>query len=586
MVFDSASIEIVIKGVDEFSNTFKNAEKGINSLKGIGVVAGGVFAATTAAIITTTNTFADFNTQMQKAGANAGISAKETEKYSKAVLEIAEATSVTSEEAATAFQFLVGGSVDANEGIETLSDTIKFAKANMVSFESSAIITSQAMTLFKVEAEDVGRVLDILTKSGQISFQKADQLANAFQETGPIAAQLGVNIVDLTAVLGAMGDAGILGSEAGVALKRAFTELLNPTEGMIEGFNALGISTTEIQSKLNDPIAVLKLLEDRLSGIQDPIERATILTNIFGRVSGPAMAALLSQGTDHIEELRTQLESAGGTLDSVTKRLQDAESPTKQLMDQLNILSTTVGKALFPVLVNLLKAITPIIKAITEWIEKHPKLTAVIIGVTAVISGLIAVIIAVTVAIVALEIAAAPITLVVLGIALAIGVLIAIGYLLIKNWDEIKEAGAKLWDFMKKVWEGIKMAFEWAWKGIYNTFASIWNSIINNIETGVNLIVKAVNWVIKQINKIPGVDFDLFKKFDMSGFKITPVNDFILTPSGEVLKPHPNDTIIGTKNPGAMGNTFIFNIDRIQGTDPDDMMEAFQRELNKKISFS
>ena len=61
------------------------------------------------------------------------------------------------------------------------------------------------------------------------------------------------------------------------------------------------------------------------------------------------------------------------------------------------------------------------------------------------------------------------------------------------------------------------------------------------------------------------------------------VNDFIIRPSGQVLETNPQDTIVGMKNPGGMGNTFVFNIERIQGTDPDDMLEAFQRELNKKI---
>lgn len=66
------------------------------------------------------------------------------------------------------------------------------------------------------------------------------------------------------------------------------------------------------------------------------------------------------------------------------------------------------------------------------------------------------------------------------------------------------------------------------------------------------------------------------------------LNDFIMRPNGKIVKTNPNDTIIGTQNPDGIGNakgvTYNFYIDKIQGIDSKDIMEAFQRELSKKIS--
>jgi len=59
------------------------------------------------------------------------------------------------------------------------------------------------------------------------------------------------------------------------------------------------------------------------------------------------------------------------------------------------------------------------------------------------------------------------------------------------------------------------------------------------------------------------------------------LNDFILS-KGKLMQFNPNDTIIGTKN--GMGVTNNIYIDTIQGADPTDMLEAFQRELSKKVS--
>ena len=59
-----------------------------------------------------------------------------------------------------------------------------------------------------------------------------------------------------------------------------------------------------------------------------------------------------------------------------------------------------------------------------------------------------------------------PITLVIL----AIGALIAVGYLLYKNWDEISA-------YLKQIWESIKAKAISVWNSIKDFFSNLWNSI-------------------------------------------------------------------------------------------------------------
>ena len=77
-----------------------------------------------------------------------------------------------------------------------------------------------------------------------------------------------------------------------------------------------------------------------------------------------------------------------------------------------------------------------------------------------------------------------PLGLIVLGI----GALIAVGVLLVKNWDNIKLAG-------QKVWNGILGAVEWG----VNKYLDYLDFLIQNV-------LKGVNFVINQMNKIPGLD--------------------------------------------------------------------------------
>ena len=135
-----------------------------------------------------------------------------------------------------------------------------------------------------------------------------------------------------------------------------------------------------------------------------------------------------------------------------------------------------------------------------------------------------------------------PITLVILAIAALIGII----YLLIKNWDEVKEAAAKCWDWIVQKWQGacdwfkttvidplkkwwndfwggIKTWASDAWegiKGIWNAcvgwfndtiinpvktaFSELWNGIkefLSNPLEGIKRMVKnAFNWIIDKMN--------------------------------------------------------------------------------------
>lgn len=61
------------------------------------------------------------------------------------------------------------------------------------------------------------------------------------------------------------------------------------------------------------------------------------------------------------------------------------------------------------------------------------------------------------------------------------------------------------------------------------------------------------------------------------------VGDAIIRPNGDIIKTHPNDTLIATQNPGGMGGITI-NIESVNGLDPDMVAEALQSKLKNVIS--
>jgi hypothetical protein len=131
--------------------------------------------------------------------------------------------------------------------------------------------------------------------------------------------------------------------------------------------------------------------------------------------------------------------------------------------------SDTFGEMLLPVI----DAVAPKLAAFSEWAQKNPglmKIAVITIG-------------ALTAAVVALNIAMSlnPVSLIVIGIGLLIG-LLAAAYIKFEGFRKV----------VNLVFDGIKFGFEilmgyfktllGVYKGIFNGFASIWNNTIGKIQ--------------------------------------------------------------------------------------------------------
>ena len=115
-------------------------------------------------------------------------------------------------------------------------------------------------------------------------------------------------------------------------------------------------------------------------------------------------------------------------------------------------------------------------------------------------------------------------------VILAIGAVIAIGYLLIENWDSVVEFAYKTWEqictafsnvgtwFDQNVLQPIKTVFTTVWNTIYDTVKGIWDNILKLFSSGgkifsgvvdgvANVFKTIVNTLISGINKVIAIPF-------------------------------------------------------------------------------
>lgn len=84
--------------------------------------------------------------------------------------------------------------------------------------------------------------------------------------------------------------------------------------------------------------------------------------------------------------------------------------------------------------------------------------------------------------------------------------------------DDIKTIFSGLINFISGVFSG---DFDKAWEGIKDIFKGIWNTIIDLLNGAINIIIKGINWLIKQMNKI---SFDVPSWVPFVGGKSIGVN--------------------------------------------------------------
>ncbi len=150
--------------------------------------------------------------------------------------------------------------------------------------------------------------------------------------------------------------------------------------------------------------------------------------------------------------------------------LQGLEGQMAKANVQIGNMSESIGGALKPALMSVVQALMPLIMRITDFIAEHPKLVGAIVLIVGGLTGLVAIVGTLSLAMLAFSAVSAPVILVIGGIALAIGAIIA----LFIYWKDITEW---LGQIFYETFEAIKAKMvEW-WTTITTTINGIWNGI-------------------------------------------------------------------------------------------------------------
>lgn len=328
--------------MQQLRRTAMSVTRTLDDVASVGKKAAVGLAAIAAAATGVLQTTATFEKSMMRVKAVSQASVAEYKAMEKAALDMAKATQYTAQQVAEGMGYMAMAGFKSNEIIGAMPTVLRLATAGMMDLATSADIVTNILTGYGLAVEDLGAATDVLVSAMTGANVDLEMLGESFKYVGPVAKGAGVSFEVTAAAIALLGNAGIQGSMAGTSLRQALSRLLNPTKAVQDRLRKLGVQTKTATGELLPFENILAQLEKSGATAADMME-------IFGDRAGPAMTALVSQGSNALMTFIDRLRESGGLAERIEKeQLNTLGGQWDILKSQIQGVAITLGQDLMP----------------------------------------------------------------------------------------------------------------------------------------------------------------------------------------------------------------------------------------------
>lgn len=567
--------------------------------KTAGKIAAGAMAAAATAVATlgtaAVKSAAEYEAQLANVstlltGTEAEVAAR-TAEIGDQVLEISNRTGVATADLTDGMYQVVSAFGDSADAAAILETAAKSAAAgNATTTDSINLLSAVTKGYGDTSAEAVQQAADLAfatVRLGQTSFP---ELAAGMGKVIPLASTLGLEQEQLWGAMATL--TGVTGSTAEVVtqMKATMQAFLSPSKNMQAALKNMGYESGQALLKSKGLQGSLEALKDAVGG--DELAFAGLFSSVEAQT---AVLAMAGNQAENLTSKTAEMYEATGAANTAFERQTDTLAYDIQMIKNLgaNFL-TQLGTNILPYVREFAEAALPVVSEALEkiggymtgtiipaaetavkWISEHRTLIlALAAGIATAVAAYKAYKVAVTAynAVMAvykvvtaasatgtftLAGAMTALNIPVLAVVAAIGLAVAAGILIYKNWDKIKakavELGAKIsevwgniktgvseavanlvsafqsnfpllsaylsgwWESVSAAWENVKAIFtniidfvqnvfagNWsaAWDNIVAIFGNVFGMIVNLAKAPINGVISAINWVLEKINSI------------------------------------------------------------------------------------
>lgn len=509
-------------------------------------------------------------------GTEAEVAAR-TAEIGDQVLEISNRTGVATADLTDGMYQVVSAFGDSADAAAILETAAKSAAAgNATTTDSINLLSAVTKGYGDTSAEAVQQAADLAfatVRLGQTSFP---ELAAGMGKVIPLASTLGLEQEQLWGAMATL--TGVTGSTAEVVtqMKATMQAFLSPSKNMQAALKNMGYESGQALLESKGLQGSLNALKDAVGG--NELAFAGLFSSVEAQT---AVLAMAGNQAENLTSKTAEMYEATGAANTAFERQTNTLAYDIQMVKNLgaNFL-TQLGTNILPYVREFAEAALPVVSEALEkigsymtgtiipaaetavkWISEHRTL---ILALAAGIATAVAAYKAYKVVTAAsatgtftLAGAMTALNLPVLAVVAAIGLAVAAGILIYKNWDKIKakavELGAKIsevwgniktgvseavanlvsafqsnfpllsaylsgwWESVSAAWENVKAIFaniidfvqnvfagNWsaAWDNIVAIFGNVFGMIVNLAKAPINGVISAINWVLEKINSI------------------------------------------------------------------------------------
>lgn len=316
-----SQLRLAQNSVNEFSKkSVSYIEKNSASIDSLSNSVGVVGAGLVGLAATAVTRFAQFDKAMSAVAATGDDARGSLEALRSKAIEAGADTAFSAAEAANAIEELAKAGVTSEEILGGgLAGALSLAAAGEIDVAQAAETAASAMTQFNLKGADVGHIADLLAAGAGKAQGGVLDMGQALNQSGLIAAQVGLSIEETTGALAAMASAGLTGSDAGTSLKTSLIALSSPSAVAAKEMERLGLSAYDANGEFIGMEALAGQLQARLGGLTDE-QRNSALATIFGTDALRTANVLYSEGADGIREWTNAVDDQGFAAETAAAR--------------------------------------------------------------------------------------------------------------------------------------------------------------------------------------------------------------------------------------------------------------------------